>query len=85
MGFHNKASTAPVLRAGTSNFGGYGSYTTVTLSPAMPDTDYVVVITPNEDAGYVGEFYINNKTTNAFRVTNSGSGVSGFDWQAEAY
>ena len=81
MGIHIKR----FKRAGSDNFGGYGSYTTVTLSPAMPDTDYVVVITPSEDAGYVGEFHVSNKTTNAFRVTNLGSGVSAFAWQAETY
>jgi len=71
-------------RGGSSNFGGDGSYTTVTISPPMPDTDYIVTVTQVKTDGYVGEFFVDNKTTNAFRVTNLGSGISSFDWIVEA-
>jgi hypothetical protein len=73
------------IRKGTDNFAGYGSYTTITLSPAMPDTNYRVTIKPTADPGYVGGIWISDKATNSFRVNNSGSGISAFEWAAEAF
>jgi len=72
-------------QSGTGNFAGYGSYTTVSLSPAMADTNYRVVLMPTQDPGYVGDVWINNKATNSFRVNNSGSGVTAFEWAVEPY
>lgn len=73
------------IRKGTGNFAGQGSYTTITLSPAMSDTNYRVTIQPIADPGYVGEVWISDKTINSFRVNNSGSGVSAFEWAVEAF
>jgi hypothetical protein len=84
MGFHGKVSVAPVLRSGTGNFGGYGLYTTIALSPAMPGTDYNVIISSVANSVGVGEVWISDKASNSFRVNNTGSGVSAFEWQAEA-
>jgi len=70
---------------GTDNFGGYGSYTTVTLSPAMPDTNYRVTINPTADSSEVGAVWISDKAVDSFRVNNTGSGVSAFEWSAEPY
>jgi hypothetical protein len=73
------------VRSGNDSFGGYGSYTTITVSPAMPDTDYRVTITPTEDATEVGDVWISDKATNSFRVNNSGIGTSAFNWAVEGY
>ena len=76
---------AAVGQKGTGNFGGYGSYTTVTLAPAMPDTNYRVTLYPTADPGYVGSIWVSDKATDSFRVNNSGSGVSAFEWSAGPY
>ena len=78
-------TTLGYKRKGTGNFGGYGSYTTITLNPALADTNYRVTIYPTADPGYVGGVWINNKATNSFRVNNSGSGVSAFEYAVEPY
>ncbi len=83
--FEAAASHAHLGQSGTDNFGGYGSYTTVALSPAMADTDYRVLIRPTADPSAVGEVWISDKATNSFRVNNTGSGVSAFEWAAEPY
>jgi len=73
------------IRRGSENFAGVGSYTTVSLSPAMPDTNYRVTIMPTADPGYVGSVWVSDKAINSFRVNNSGSGVSAFEWAVEAF
>ena len=72
-------------QSGSDNFGGYGSYTTITLSPAMADTDYRVLIRPTADPSAIGGVWISNKATNSFRVNNTGSGKSAFEWAVEPY
>lgn len=70
---------------GTDTLGGYGSYTTVALSPAQPDTNYRVLIRPTADPSAVGEVWISDKATNSFRVNNTGSGKSAFEWAVESF
>ena len=83
--FETAGSHAHLGQSSASTFGGYGSYTTITLDPVMADTDYRVLIRPTADPSDVGEVWIDNKATNGFRVNNTGSGVSAFEWAAELY
>lgn len=47
----------------------------------LPDTNYTVVIIPNVNPnGYIGEWWITNKTTSGFTIMNSGSATTGFDY-----
>jgi len=72
-------------QSGDDIFVGYGSYTTIALSPAMGDTDYRVNIYPIANSPEVGEVWISDKAVDSFRVNNTGSGVSTFEWSAEPY
>jgi len=47
-------------------------------------TDYVVIITPDGPAGYVGEISVENKAENSFVVKNTGTGAESsttFTWE----
>jgi hypothetical protein len=70
---------------GTGVFGGYGSYTTITFAKALGSTNYRPRVTPTADAGYVGNIWISDKTVNGFRVNNSGTGLTAFEWSVEVY
>ncbi len=70
---------------GTGNFAGYGSYTTINIGTTLSNTNYKVHITPTENPSYVGEIWISDKTVNSFRVNNTGSGVSAFEWAVEVF
>lgn len=76
--------TQRVIR-GVDNFGGYGSYTTIALAPPLDNTDYRVVIIPTADPAMVGEVWISDKAVNSFRVNNTGSGVSAFEYFVVPY
>jgi len=51
----------------------------------MGDTDYRVNIYPIANSPDVGEVWISDKAVDSFRVNNTGSGVSAFEWSAEPY
>lgn len=55
---------------------------TVKLPEIVTNTDYTVILTPSISTnGSLGEFWIEDKTTESFRVGSSGSLVSAkFDW-----
>ena len=73
------------IRKGTSSFAGVGSYTTVPLSPAMPDTNYRASIRSIADPSDIGDVWISDKAVDSFRVNNTGSGKSSFEWAVEAF
>jgi len=57
----------------------------VTFSPALPSMysggEYTVLITPAENpGGQLGEFWVDYKTTNSFRVNITGTATTKFNW-----
>lgn len=77
----NNGGGGGVVSTGTSTFAGDGNTRSISIGVTMPNTNYVVTITPEEDTqSYVGEFYITNKTTTTFGVVNDGSGQTAFRW-----
>lgn len=68
---------------GTGSFSGDTSGTLVTLTTAMSDTSYTVLVTPSADpGGKLGEVWVTVLTTTTFRVYNSGKATTGFMWRA---
>jgi hypothetical protein len=60
-------------------------YAIVTFSPALPsgfvDDAYSVLITPVENpGGELGEFWVDYKTQNSFRVYITGTATTKFNW-----
>jgi len=59
---------------------------TVTLSPAMPDTGYVVFLTPKEGGTGIFSALVDNKTTTSFdirirkRSSGGGTNTTNVDW-----
>jgi len=50
---------------------------TVTLSPAMPDSGYVVFLTPIEQNAFIFGAEVNNKTTTSFDIRIRKRGAAG--------
>lgn len=47
----------------------------------MTHTNYSVLITPSENpGGDLGEYWVENKSTNTFTVANTGSSTCKFDY-----
>lgn len=47
----------------------------------LPNTNYSVIITPNTNPnGFIGEWWVANKTVTGFQIENSGSATTGFDY-----
>ena len=75
----SKLNLAQVMQRGNSTFNGStGRSINIT---AVADTDYLILIEPRAESGFIGEIIIDGKTTNAFTVKNSGSDVTtAFGW-----
>ncbi len=54
----------------------------ITLPSPAPDTNYKVIITPNQDpSGFLGEVWVEDLQTTQFTVKNSGSNnTTSFMW-----
>jgi len=77
--------TGTYRQSGSSTFNGQTGRQ-VSISPAVVDTDYQVLIEQQAESGLVGEIHIVSKTTNQFTVKNSGADDStAFDWTMFKY
>lgn len=74
-------STFKSFRWGTQSIGGVNqdgiSVSTVTLSPAMPDTGYLVFLTPKIVNNFIFAAEVDNKTTTSFDIRIRKRGASG--------
>jgi len=75
-------STFKSFRWGTATATGVSqdatTVVTVTLSPAMPDTGYVVFTTPsNSGTAYLFSVLVDNKTTTSFQIRVRKRGTTG--------
>jgi hypothetical protein len=78
------AINAAIGQKGVSTFAGSPGRT-ITLAAAMPDALYTVVVTPTANpGGSLGEVWIEAVGVSSFRVHNSGSAGTAFQWRAMA-
>ena len=71
-------TTNPIIE-GKSSFANAGKQ--VTFESGMTHTNYSVLITPSENpGGDLGEYWVENKSTNTFTVANTGSSTCKFDY-----
>ncbi len=78
--YNNEVRNVPIGLA-IAGAGSFKSPVTFSGGVKLPNTNYSVIITPNADPqGYIGEWWIANRTTTGFTIDNSGSATTTFDY-----
>lgn len=76
----NFAEIDRLMRSGNNTTNGE-SGRTITISPVLADTNYMVDIElTGAQLGYMGAFRITDKATNGFIVKNTGDSGVAFNW-----
>lgn len=77
---NNFAEIDRLMRSGNNTTNG-ASGRSITISPALDDTNYTVDIElTGAQAGFAGEIRITDKATNGFVVRNTGDSGVAFNW-----